>query len=130
MKLRNILYSFAIAMGAAVPVVADIPLGLWQSKPDRRGVIVHVRTKACGRAICGKIERAKDRRGYDTPFDSLGRRMLLDMRVQPDGSYAGQSWQPQLGRLVSARMRVQGDALLLSNCDGDVCEDVVWKRLR
>lgn len=130
MKLRNILYSIPILAVTGMPVAADIPLGLWQSVPDRRGVVVHVRTKPCGGAICGQIERAKDLRGYDTPFTDLGRRMLLDMQIQPDGSYAGQIWQPHHGRLMTAQMRVQGNVMQLRNCDGDVCEEVVWKRLR
>ncbi|KIN64042.1 hypothetical protein Z946_2927 [Sulfitobacter noctilucicola] len=130
MTLYKFIVPAVLAAGLCTPLHADVPLGLWESKPDRRGVVVHVRTKPCGQSICGRIERAKDRRGYDTPSNALGRRMLMDMQAQSDGSYSGKIWEPSRNRIISSLMRVQGNRMELHNCDGDACEDVVWTRLR
>jgi uncharacterized protein (DUF2147 family) len=130
MNFRNILFSLSFILASPVSAVADVPVGLWEAKPDRRGVVVHVRTKPCGSAICGRIERAKDRRGYDTPSTDLGRRMLLNMQAQSDGSYTGKVWEPVDNRMLTAKMRVRGNMMELNTCDGVACDDVVWTRLR
>ncbi len=129
MNLFRFLLPFILAATAS-PLLADVPVGLWQSTPDRAGLVVHVRTKPCGRAICGRIERAKDVRGYDTPSRVVGRKMLLDMQQQADGTYAGQIWEPQGNRMLTTRMQVLGNEMRLHHCDGAACEDVIWKRLR
>lgn len=130
MNFRRLLFSMTFLTALPMLVLADVPVGLWQAKPDRRGVVMHVRTKPCGSAICGQIERAKDRRGYDTPSRDLGRRMLLNMQVQSDGSYTGEIWEPVENRILSAKMRVEGNKMQLSTCDGAGCANVVWTRLR
>lgn len=119
-----------VLCAAASVARADVPLGLWQSNPDASGLVVHVRTKPCGHALCGRIERAKDQRGYDTPSTAVGRKMLWDMAPQPDGTYAGQIWEPAQNRMLIAKMQVQGNTMRLRNCDGAACQDVVWTRLR
>ena len=122
--------AIGILSAAASVARADAPLGLWESTPDASGLVVHVRTKACGRAVCGRVERAKDRRGYDTPSNAVGRQMIRDMIAQPDGSYQGTIWEPASNRMLVAKMHVRGNQLQVQNCDGDVCRDVVWNRLR
>lgn len=130
MKPSNILILFAFAMSLAAPVAADWPVGLWQSAPDRAGAFVHVRTKPCGPAICGKVERAKNRFGYDRPSTLVGRRMVLGMQPQPDGSYLGRLWEPEGNRMLTARMRVSGNEMRFENCEGSACETRVWTRVR
>lgn len=128
--------SFAIMVVLALSVVtvgqarADWPVGLWQTAPNLRGDVVHVRAKLCGASICGRIERAKDRRGYDRPSSFVGRRMLFNLTAQQDGSYLGDIWEPELNRIVSARMRVSGDRMYVRGCDDMQCRDVVWTRVR
>ncbi|MGC1497342.1 MAG: DUF2147 domain-containing protein [Sulfitobacter sp.] len=127
------LITFVLIAGmaaAASAARADVPLGLWKSNPDASGLVVHVRTKPCGPAVCGRIERAKDRRGYDTPSRAVGRKMLWDMTPQPDGSYQGKIWEPAANKMLVAKMQVQGNTMRLHNCDNAVCRDVVWTRLR
>ncbi len=112
------------------PAAADVPLGLWKSSPDAYGKVVYVRTKACGRALCGRVERAKDRHGYDTPSSAVGRKVLWDMVPQPDGSYQGQIWEASDNRMLGTKMQVQGNTMQLHKCDDNVCQDVIWTRLR
>ena len=125
------LFPMIFAGLSAFPAAADWPVGLWQSTPDRSGRVVHVRTKPCGAAICGRVERAKDRHGYDTPSRVVGRKMLLDMLEQEDGSYLGRIWEPERNKILVARMQVRGNAMHLQNCDRDnTCNDAVWMRVR
>ncbi len=130
MTLFKSLCIVAAVAGLAGAAHAEVPLGLWKSDPDATGLVVHVRTKPCGPALCGRIERAKDRRGYDTPSTVVGRKMLWDMQAQPDGSYAGRIWEPVGNRMMQARMQVQGNTMRLNNCDGEDCREVIWTRLR
>lgn len=130
MSVRNILISLSLVVGLATPAAADWPVGLWQSTPDRTGAFVHVRTKPCGEGICGKVERAKNRLGYDRPSNLVGRRMVLGMQPQPDGTYLGRVWEPEGNRVLSARMRVEGDQMSFENCEGGACRTVIWTRVR
>ena len=130
MRFSKSLFSLIFALISGAPALADWPVGLWQSTPDRSGLVVHVRTKPCGSAICGRVERAKDRFGYDTPSSVVGRRMLLDMQAQPDGSYLGRVWEPQGNRILTARMQVTGNVMRFEHCDGNSCRNVAWTRVR
>lgn len=130
MRISNILFSLVVLVVSTVPLRADVAVGLWQSQPDATGLVVHVRTKTCGSAICGRVERAKDRRGYDTPSSVVGRRMIMDMRAQSDGTYTGSIWEPQRNKLLAARMQVEGNVMRLENCDDTACRKLVWHRVR
>ncbi len=109
---------------------SDMPVGLWRSAPDDSGLVVHVRTRACGASLCGMVERAKDRRGYDTPSSVVGSKVMWDLKPQPDGSYAGQFREPVQGKAVPVNLKVQGNKLWLRGCDAGACRDAVWTRLR
>ena len=130
MSFRKSLIIFGFVAVACGSAQADLPLGLWQSAPDSTGLVVHVRTKPCGRQLCGRVERAKNLRGYDTPSKAVGSQVLWGLDLQADGSYNGQFWAPDQGKIRSARVRVQGNEMLLHSCDGSACRDEVLQRLR
>lgn len=130
MSFRKILIFLPFLAMMSVPAAADQPLGLWQTTPDNTGMIAHVRTRACGSAYCGRVERAKDRRGYDTPSNAVGSKMLWDMIPQDDGSYLGQVWEPRVGRMQTTTVRVEGNQMLLQRCEGGECRNETWSRLR
>jgi uncharacterized protein (DUF2147 family) len=135
MSLCKLIAVSALAMmsgGAALAQNAqvEVPLGLWKSEPDRLGVVLNVRTKPCGRAMCGRVERVKDRRGYDTPSTMVGQKILWDMKPQPDGSFLGKMidtrgiWHPE------TRIEERAGKLQVRACGEEGCRDMVWKRLR
>lgn len=130
MNFSKSLFVAFFIFGSALPAAADWPQGLWQSSPDESGLVVHVRTRACGLALCGHVERAKNRQGYDTPSSAVGSRMLVDMYPQSDGTYQGRFWEPYSNRLLTAKIQVSGNLMRFRNCDGTACKDVVWTRLR
>lgn len=79
MIARKIILSSVACAGFSGPVGADVVEGVWKSAPDRNGLVVHVRAKPCRSALCGTVERAKDRRGYDTRSTAVGKRVFWDM---------------------------------------------------
>lgn len=121
----------ALVAGQGISQGQDIepPRGLWQTTPDARGHVYHVRTRPCGRGLCGRIERVKNRRGIDTPSNAVSHQILRNLRPQTDGSFLGAFAVPGLGD-VETKVMVDGNALQLESCQQDACETVRWKRLR
>jgi uncharacterized protein (DUF2147 family) len=133
--MSRILSAVALASVLALPSMPlaaepEAAYGLWKSVPDASGLVVYVRTRACGPMLCAKVERAKDRRGYDTPSSAVGRKLLWDAVPQPDGSWRGRYQDMGGSRVSPVRLEVSGDKLRLRNCEGQECEDIVWTRLR
>ena len=126
---KSILISAVLAAFCG-PVSADVVEGVWKSPPDRNGLVVHVRAKPCGSALCGTVERAKDRRGYDTRSTAVGRRVFWDMVQQPDGSYVGTLLEPSASEKYRAEMHVEGNAMRLLKCQAETCKELIWTRLR
>ncbi|NNK16168.1 MAG: hypothetical protein HKP51_04600 [Sulfitobacter sp.] len=108
----------------------EVPRGLWETEPDALGVVLHVRTRRCGRALCGRVERAKNRRGYDTPSNAVGDKVLWEMRPQPDGSFYGEYRGPLANRYLKSRVQVFGREMVLQACDDESCRKLVWTRIR
>lgn len=130
MTFKKLIFASLISAGFSAPVFADVVEGVWKSPPDRNGLVVHVRAKSCGSALCGVVERAKDRRGYDKRSTAVGKRVFWDMRQQPDGSYVGTLLEPSATQRTTATMLVEGNAMRLQKCDADICKELVWTRLR
>ncbi|MFD2738947.1 DUF2147 domain-containing protein [Sulfitobacter aestuarii] len=132
MHLLRILIGLAFITALPISATAQEAMahGVWKSTPDRNGLVVHVRTKPCGAALCGTVERAKDRRGYDKRSSAVGRKIIWDMKPASDGVYRGKLWERDRNRTLDARLSVEGNALRLQQCDDNGCKDVIWTRLR
>jgi len=130
MIIKKSITFATLLFGLSAPLCADVVEGVWKSAPDINGLVVHVRAKPCGSALCGVVERAKDRRGYDKRSSAVGKRVFWDMIKQPDGSYAGTLLEPSAHQTEAATMLVQGNALHLQKCEDASCDVVIWTRLR
>lgn len=130
MILKNIILVSALVFGGSAPVFSDVAEGVWKSAPDINGLVVHVRAKPCGQALCGVVERAKDRRGYDTISSAVGKRVFWDMVQQPDGTYQGKLLEPSGSLRKEARILIEGNAMRLVKCAEATCDEVTWTRLR
>lgn len=132
LRLSALLWGLSNATAAIAegdgPV--EVPRGLWETQASASGVVFHVRTRRCGRSLCGRVERAKNRRGYDTPSNAVGAKVLWEMRPQPDGSFFGEYRGPQANRYLQSRVEVSGKQLRLNACDDAGCEALVWVRIR
>lgn len=109
---------------------AEVPRGLWETQPDSLGVILHVRTRRCGRALCGRVERAKNRQGYDTPSNAVGDKVLWELRPQPDGSFLGEYRGPMARQYLDTRVQVFGREMRLQACNAQDCRALTWTRIR
>jgi len=103
MFLTKYIFYAAIFAASSTTVFADVVEGVWKSAPDVNGLVVHVRAKPCGPALCGTVERAKDRRGYDKRSTAVGKRVFWDMKPQPDGSYVGTLLEPSASKNIRRR---------------------------
>lgn len=109
---------------------AEVPRGLWQGMADVQGISFHVRTRRCGRALCGRVERVKNRRGFDAPSNAVGQKVLWELKPQADGSFLGEYRDGAGNAWMDTRVNLRGNALSLRICNGSDCRDENWKRLR
>ncbi|MEW9921361.1 hypothetical protein AB2B41_17255 [Marimonas sp. MJW-29] len=132
--LRRVILLAALCLPSAALAQAEgqieVPRGLWETEPDFAGVILHVRTRRCGNALCGRVERAKNRAGFDAPSNAVGDKVLWEMRAQPDGSFFGEYRGPRAHRYLQSRATVVGRELRLEVCDEEKCSAQVWQRIR
>tara|TARA_R110002049_G_scaffold210471_2_gene381349 strand:- start:4996 stop:5388 length:393 start_codon:yes stop_codon:yes gene_type:complete len=126
---KSILLAVVVT-GVSAPVFSDVVEGVWRSKPDQNGLVIHVRAKPCGTAMCGTVERAKDRYGYEKRSTAVGKRVFWDMKPQADGSYVGTFLEPSASKKQIATMLVNGNAMKLQKCADGQCDEMVWTRLR
>lgn len=133
-RIGGIAVALWIGMAGAAFAQAEgtveVPRGLWETPLDAQGVKYHVRTRRCGRALCGRVERAKNRRGFDTPSNAVGDKVLWEMQPQPDGSFFGELRDSRANRLLQSRVTPRGNKLLVDACDGEDCTSSTWVRLR
>ena len=122
--------SFGTAAHAQSDSQTERPLGLWETELDSSGIRFHVRTRGCGRALCGRVERVKNRRGYDAPSNAVGQKVIWSMRPQPDGSFFGEVRDTRGRPYTNSRVQPVGNTLRFELCNTDGCRDEVWTRLR
>jgi uncharacterized protein (DUF2147 family) len=122
--------TIAAVASAAAEEAAEVPLGLWQTEPDQIGVVLLVRTRSCGRALCARVERAKNRRGYDAPSDAVGQQVLWSMKPQPDGAFFGEYRDTAANRYPESRVEVSGKKLRLLLCNDQGCGQSLWTRVK
>jgi hypothetical protein len=121
-----------VFLGLAAGVAAqeggqtEVPRGLWQTEPDSLGVFRLVRTRRCGSALCARVERAKNRAGYDAPSNAVGQKAFWAMRPQPDGSFYGEYRDARARRFLQSRVEVFGRKLRLRACDQTTCSETIW----
>ncbi|WP_160170284.1 hypothetical protein [Sulfitobacter noctilucicola] len=108
----------------------EVPRGLWQTEPDTFGVVLLVRTRACGRSLCARVERAKNRAGYDAPSGAVGQKVFWSMDPRPDGSFFGEYRSPKAEQFRESRVEVAGRILRLRACRKQDCRATEWKRVK
>lgn len=125
--MKRLIAAFILAAG---PAMADPVLGVWQTQPDD-GAYAHVTMAPCGSAICGKITRTFNASGeYKSP--NLGKTLVIDMKPQGGGRYAGQVWRPSNDKIYTGKIELAGDTLKLAGCvaGGLICSSQTWARVK
>ncbi len=128
--MKKLLAAAAVALGLATGVAADPVLGTWRTEPDD-GSYAYVEMVKCGAAVCGTITRTFNSSGeYQSP--NLGKVLVIDMKSQGDGSYAGKVWRPSNDKIYIGKMDLAGSSLALRGCvaGGLICSKQTWTRVK
>ncbi len=129
--MKNLMAAMvAGVLSAGTAWAADPAVGTWQTQVDD-GAYAHVKMTPCGGAVCGTIARTFNDAG-EYKSENLGKKLVIDMVPNGDGSYAGKVWRPSNGKIYIGKMSVSGKSLKLSGCvaGGLICSKQSWTRLK
>jgi len=124
--MRTCLIAIWLCVTAGAAFAQDAR-GLWRTEATDQGYL-EIRIAACGAALCGTIERARDTAGVEGPYEHLGRQLVWDM--VPDGAgqwNSGKIWDPRNGRTFNSRMELDGGTLVVSGCVLGICQTQRWQ---
>lgn len=129
--MKHLVTAALLALGlAGTAQAADPAVGTWQTQVDD-GAYAHVNMAPCGGGICGTIARTFNDSGeYQSP--NIGKTLVIDMKPDGGGKYAGKVWRPSNDKIYIGKMTVSGNALSLSGCvaGGLICSKQTWQRVK
>ena len=127
--MKRYLIAAAMLFGATT-AYADPVEGVWQTQEDD-GAYAHVTIAPCGAAFCGVISKAfKGGSEYASP--NLGKKIVIDMVPQGDGTYDGKVWRPSNDKIYIGGIELNGDSMKLAGCvaGGLICKKQTWSRVK
>ena len=118
---------FTVSSAAADPIY-----GLWQTIPDDNGNFGHIAVQDCDGTICGVLMKSFDGSGKSIESDSIGKRIIWNMKAKGDGKYGGgKIWSPDRDKTYASKLELVGDMLKVSGCVFVVCRDGgTWTRVK
>jgi uncharacterized protein (DUF2147 family) len=127
--MKNLSLTTCLLFALAAPALAEPALGTWKTQVDD-GAYAHVKMEQCGAAVCGVIARTFDSTG-EYKSENLGKKLVIDMKPEGNGRYAGQVWRPSNNKIYIGKMEVSGNSLKLQGCvaGGLLCSSQQWSRL-
>ncbi len=129
--MTRAIIAAALAALIATPSFADPVLGLYKTQPGDDGNYGHIELYDCDGSICGIIRGAFDSAGNALESDTIGKRMLWDMRAEGDGTYSGgRIWAPDRDKVYKSKMDLSGNTLEVSGCILVVCRAQSWTRVQ
>lgn len=115
----------------AGPGVAEPVTGVWQTEPDRKALISHIRLAPCGDAVCGTVVRVYDQSGQSVQTPNLGRRLFWDLYPSETGvGLTGKVFLPLVDIVARVKMVRDGAALRVTACKGPICKSQRWRRIK
>lgn len=127
---RTIIAAIVGICFAGTAMAADPAVGVWKTQPDD-GAYAHVKMTPCGGAICGTIQRTFNASG-EYKSENIGKQLVIDMKPDGSGKYAGKVWRPSNNKIYIGKMTVAGNSLKLSGCvaGGLLCSKQDWQRVQ
>ena len=118
---------FTVSSAAADPIY-----GLWQTIPDDNGNFGHIEVQDCDGTICGVLMKSFDGSGKSIESDSIGKRIIWNMKPKGDGKYGGgKIWAPDRDKTYASKLELEGDMLKVSGCVFVICRDGgTWMRVK
>jgi uncharacterized protein (DUF2147 family) len=133
-SIRRAALTAACALSTLTPAagLAEPLLGTWATEIDSSRTYGHVRTRACGAAICGSVISAWDEAGAQITTPNVGREIFWGMVPKGAGTYAdGRIHVPRMRADFPVTMEVTGDRLRLRACNAaGLCRSQTWTRVR
>tara|TARA_R100000935_G_scaffold13574_2_gene27165 strand:- start:951 stop:1343 length:393 start_codon:yes stop_codon:yes gene_type:complete len=129
--MKKTIFAVIASLGfAGVAMAADPAVGVWQTQPDD-GAYAHVKMGPCGAAVCGTIQRTFNASG-EYKSENIGKQLVIDMKPDGSGKYAGKVWRPSNNKIYIGKMTVAGNSLKLSGCvaGGLLCSKQDWQRVK
>ncbi|MFN0115702.1 MAG: DUF2147 domain-containing protein [Paracoccaceae bacterium] len=127
--MKPMLATFAAALLAAAPALADPLEGLWRTAGDDDGNSGLIEVAPCGAALCGTLTRAFHADGSEFASPNIGRKIIWDTAPDGDGRYRGMIYSPDRDAEYRSKLVLDGDRLTVSGCRFGICrEGGVWTR--
>ena len=129
--MKRTIIAAIVGIGfAGTAMAADPAVGVWKTQPDD-GAYAHVKITPCGGAICGTIQRTFNASG-EYKSENIGKQLVIDMKPDGSGKYAGKVWRPSNNKIYIGKMTVAGNSLKLSGCvaGGLLCSKQDWQRVQ
>lgn len=131
--MRGYALALAAMLACCATTALASPVGLWRAKDG-----AEIRVAACGRALCGRIAKARidpatgrpalDKRNH-RPLTGLA--ILVDMRADGPGRWAGRLYNEDDGQLYSGRLMELGPARIrIEGCSLGICGGEELTRIR
>ena len=129
--MKRTIIAAIVGIGfAGTAMAADPAVGVWKTQPED-GAYAHVKMTPCGGAICGTIQRTFNASG-EYKSENIGKQLVIDMKPDGSGKYAGKVWRPSNNKIYIGKMTVAGNSLKLSGCvaGGLLCSKQDWQRVQ
>ena len=129
--MKRTIIAAIVGIGfAGTAMAADPAVGVWKTQPDD-GAYAHVKMTPCGGASCGTIQRTFNASG-EYKSENIGKQLVIDMKPDGSGKYAGKVWRPSNNKIYIGKMTVAGNSLKLSGCvaGGLLCSKQDWQRVQ
>ena len=119
--MKMTIFAAIASLGfAGAAMAADPAVGVWQTQPDD-GAYAHVKM----------VQRTFNASG-EYKSENIGKQLVIDMKPDGSGKYAGKVWRPSNNKIYIGKMAVAGNSLKLSGCvaGGLLCSKQDWQRIK
>ncbi|WP_170764290.1 DUF2147 domain-containing protein [Ruegeria lacuscaerulensis] len=128
--IRKAVIPTAFIMLMPTLAAGDPIEGVWETEPDRKNLISHIKITACGDKFCGQIQSAYDSSGKKVQTPNIGKKLFWDVASKGGGKYGGGDfWIPMINVDVVPQMTLSGNSLSVRGCEHVVCGHQTWTRL-
>ena len=130
--MKRIFYAVLGLFFSVSTAAADPLYGLWKTIPDDNGNFGHIKVQDCDGTICGVLVKSFDADGKSVESDSIGKRIIWNMKPKGDGKYGGgKIWAPDRDKTYASKLELEGDMLKVSGCVFVICRDGgTWMRVK
>jgi uncharacterized protein (DUF2147 family) len=129
--MHKIMTLALIGLWAGPALTEDALVGLWKTALQDDGGYGFVQIAPCGAAFCGTLVKGVNSAGeVATSGGDIGRPILWDMQAAGDGHFTGgKIFSPDRNQTYGAKLKLDGDRLMVSGCVLGICRDGgLWVR--